>query len=341
MKTVRLQRLEDYIKELFMKLGLSLEDSEITADIYMEMTKRGVGHHDIYNLPSRIEGIINRSLNPKPVFRNLASFGGMEQWDGDNGLGELISHFAMERASSLAMEHGIGMCAMQNSNPYLCSAPYVYQAAKQGCIGIIMAKGVPSMGVPGSAGKIIGQSPIGFAFPVKDEEPVLLDICLAYASGEQLAHSAAENKAIPYWWGVDKDGNPTDSAAELLKGTKYPIGGHKGFGLAILCELLTGVMSGGLILDEDEEKDGIALKSTSHTAIAIRADGLMPMEEYENRSRELIDRIRARSEQIHIPGDGFWEHKQRFERAGEIELKDELIERLNGYASAYGIKELV
>ena len=165
MKTVRLQRLEDYIKELFMKLGLSLEDSEITADIYMEMTKRGVGHHDIYNLPSRIEGIINRSLNPKPVFRNLASFGGMEQWDGDNGLGELISHFAMERASSLAMEHGIGMCAMQNSNHYLCSAPYVYQAAKQGCIGIIMAKGVPSMGVPGSAGKIIGQSPHRFCLP--------------------------------------------------------------------------------------------------------------------------------------------------------------------------------
>ena len=196
------------------------------------------------------------------------------------------------------------------------------------------------MGVPGAKGNVVGQSPIGYAFPTGGGWPVMLDICLAYASGEQLMHKAKDGIPVPAWWGVDRQGEPTTDAAELLKGTKYPIGGHKGFGLAILCELLTGVLSGGLILDEGQDEPGIAARSTSHTAIAVKADALMDMSEYSARSAELIDRMVARSEGVHIPGQGSWNKTREFEARGTIEIKNELVEKLNEYAAEFGVGRL-
>lgn len=337
MRNITLKNLEQYIQEIMEKMGLTAEESAVMADIYMETTKRGVGHHDIYNLPSRLEALESGKVNRAPEFRKLSEFGALEQWDGDNGLGELICHHCMGRAIALAKDHGIGLCAVKNSNHYLCSAPYVLQAAREGYIGFIIAKGVPTMGVPGVKGKVVGQSPVGYAFPTGDVDPVMLDMCLAYVSGEQLARMASQGLPVPWWWGVDRDGRETDSAQALMGGTKYGIGEHKGFGLAVLCELLTGVLSGGLILDEDEDKPGIRARSTSHTAIAIKADGLMSREEYDSRSRELTRRIRARGEGVHIPGDASWQSRRELEAAGEITLSDGLADKLAEYGRRYGV----
>jgi LDH2 family malate/lactate/ureidoglycolate dehydrogenase len=167
-----------------------------------------------------------------------------------------------------------------------------------------------------------------------------MDICLAYASSEQLMQKAREGIPVPLWWGVDRDGKPTTDAAELLRGTKYPIGEHKGFGLALLCELLTGVMSGGLILDENEKEEGIAAKSTSHTAMAIKADALMDREEYDARTAKLISRLLARAGDIHIPGQGSYKNSRKLEAAGVIDLKDELYHKLCAYAEEFQIETL-
>ena len=337
MVAIRIEDLRRYVGDLMEKLGVPAEESKVMADIYLETTLRGVGHHDIHNLPSRVEALQAGRIQARPSYRKLAAFGALERWDGGNGLGELINHFSMQRAVDLAKEHGIGMCAVQNSNHYLCSAPFVMQAARQGCIGLIIAKGVPTMGMPGIQGNLVGQSPMGFAFPVGGREAVMLDICLAYASGEQLVQRARNGIPVPSWWGTDKNGEPTTDAGELLQGTKYPIGEHKGFGLAILCELLTGVLSGGLILDEDADKEGVASRSTSHTAIAIRTDALLTQEEYAARSGELIERILTRAGGVHIPGDASWEKRKNFEAAGSIPLEEQLLERLNGYAQTYHV----
>jgi LDH2 family malate/lactate/ureidoglycolate dehydrogenase len=112
---------------------------------------------------------------------------------------------------------------------------------------------------------------------------------------------------------------------------------HKGFGLAILCELLTGVLSGGEILDENADQPYLATRSTSHTAIAIKADALMQMDTYEQRSSELIERLQARSQGVHIPGEGSWKSKAALESAGAINLTQELCDKLNMYAMEFGL----
>ncbi|MGH0052274.1 MAG: Ldh family oxidoreductase [Sphaerochaetaceae bacterium] len=340
MYTVAFTTLKSFMHDILKKLGMEESNIETIVDIYIEATKRGVGHHDIHNFLSRVDVLRTKKVTINPEFSLLASYGCMESWDGDNGLGELVNTFLMQRAVKLAQDFGIGFATVRNSNHYLASAPYTMQAARQGYIGMIIAKGLPSMGVPGVKGNVIGQSPIGFAFPTKYEWPVMLDICLAYASTEQLFQRAREKQPVPEWWGVGPDGQPTTNAEELLQGTKYPIGEHKGFGLALLCELLTGVFSQGLILDEQETAD-IAWKSTSHTAIAIKADALMAMEDYTTRSSTLIDRIDARAPGIHIPGQQSYRKKVAYERSSSFDVSDDLFEKLNQCAKALNVKALL
>lgn len=337
MAAVTFKQLNRFMYALLKTFGMTESNIRIIVDIYLEITKRGVGHHDIYDFPGRVEMLRTGKVTVNPEFKLLSSYGCMESWDGDNGLGELINTFLMRRAVSLAQDHGIGFCTVRNSNHYLASSPYTMQAAQLGYIGMIIAKGVPSMGVPGAEGNVVGQSPVGFAFPTKYKWPVMLDICLAYASGGQLVQRAKENQPVPEWWGVGPDGQITTDAEALLRGTKYPIGEHKGFGLAILCELLTGVFSQGLILDEQANAD-MAWKSTSHTAIAIKADALMDMDEYITRSSDLIDRIDARSPGIHIPGHGSYKNKTKYEQSQSIEITDDLLAKLNKCAEALNVQ---
>jgi len=336
MAFVLFEDLKIFITALLAGLGVPEENAAAAARVYIQATKRGAGHHDVTMLPMRIQALREGRINPKPQPKLLASFGGMERWDADNGLGEVVNTFSMQRAVDLASKHGIGFCALCNSNHFLCSAPYVAQAAERGYIGLIISKGAPTMGVPGSPRSVIGQSPIGYAFPTEAQWPVLLDISLAYASGLALMERAKTGTPVPPWWGADPRGQPTTDAEALLKGVRYPIGEHKGFGLAILCELLTGVLSGGRILDENEEEEFKYARSPAHTTIAIKTDALMTESEYLSRSNELIDRIRGRWEGVRIPGQSSWEKRRAMEAAGGVELSDSLIDVLNGYAGECG-----
>ncbi len=336
MKKVTFTELNRYLKEMWSAMGASEGDSEIMANIFTETTKRGIGHHDIHNFPSRIDRVCSGMINPNPKLTKISEFGAMESWDGDHGTGEILNHFIMERAMDLAAKFGIGLITIRNSNHYLCSAPYVEQAARNGYVGFVMAKAGTAMGMPGIKGNVIGQAPIGYAFPTEEENPVMMDICLAYIAGEPLQIRAEHHIPIPDYWGADKEGKSTTCAADIINGgVKYPIGLHKGFGLALLSELLTGVFSMGAILDEGEDEP--IYKGTSHTAIAIKTDALMNKEIYEKRSHELVDRLRKRSEKIHIPGEGSWKRTAAYNACGYLDLEEELLEKLNSYAKKYGV----
>ncbi|MEY8355855.1 Ldh family oxidoreductase [Lachnospiraceae bacterium 54-53] len=325
---VSIPYLNTVMTDILTALKLPQKDIRTVVDLYIDASGRGVGHHDISCFPDRVEMLRRGEINPYPAMRKLSFFGGMESWDGDNGLGEVLCTHIMNRAVVQAQKHGMGFCTVRKSNHYLAGSPYVLLAARSGCIGIIMAKGLPTMGLPGTGKNVIGQSPVAFSFPTENSWPVLMDICLAYASGGKLAQKAEAGEEIPGWWGCTEKGEATTDPARLLRGIKYPIGEHKGFGLALLCELLTGVMSRGLILDEEENAPHAGLRSSSHTAIAIKTDALMKQEAYLERSGELLRRILGRSEQVRIPGKRAYEARKDRESKGTADVPEETMARL-------------
>lgn len=336
MAWITLPALERYLDEVLLALGMAETNREAVKRVFLFNTARGMGHHDINDFEMHLRPLLAGKVAVNPELRLLASFGCQEQWDGGNGMGAVACTHAMRRAVELAREHGMGLCAMRNTNHYLSSAPYTQLAAEQDCIGLIIAKAGPSMGLPGYRGNIVGQSPNGFAFGTAQGDTVALDGCLAYVSMHgNLNKAVAEHRKVPAWWGADENGTPTDDPVAMLKGTRYPIGEHKGFGYALLCEALTGVLSGGAVLDQSQAESGVA-SVMSHTAIAIRADALMSREEFLARTAELVQRVRARAEGVRIPGEASNRKRAEVQSRDGLKLDDALIERLNTLATECG-----
>ena len=339
MAKVSLNELRRWLELTLARLGMTAPNAATVADTVMRATLRGVGHHDIYDFPGRLTGLRDGRLNANPEFRALSTFGALESWDGDNGLGELVCSFAMERAMGLADIHGMGLCAVRNSNHYMAAAPYVERASEAGYIGMLLCKGAPTMGAPGRTDKVIGTLPMGFAVPTDHGYPIMLDACMAYASFGVLRERMEKGEPVPAYWGFDRDGRPTEDPAALAQGTRLPIGGHKGFGIAILGEVLTALLSEGCIVDEIDGINGQAAP-TSHTAIAIKVGALMDPERFRARSGELIDRMTARAPDLHVPGQGSFARKTAMLADGSVELKDALLDAFDAFCGECGFEKL-
>lgn len=336
---IKLESIENYLQQQFKVLGFNEENANTATDVFMRSTLHNIGHHDIYFMPMHMDMLTNGKVVINPEYKQIASFNCMESWDGGNGIGPVVCSFAMERAMKLADQFGIGFCAMRNTNHFVAAAPYVEAATEKGYISMLLAKGGVSMGMTGRTGNCMSVLPMGFAYETEEDHPMMLDACLAYASMGKLQEMAQKGQATPTWWGLDPTGNPTDDPAAMLKGTRFPIGGHKGFGLAMLGEVLTGVMAQGCILDQKATDDGLTNWS-SHTAIAIKADALMDMAKFKHRTNILSERVRDLSPGIHLPGDGASKQHKTMVDQGYIELSEQLVETLNGYAKQYDISGL-
>ena len=339
MKTVELVRLRAFIRDAFLACGVSGDDSAAAAEIFMRATLRGIGHHDVRDLPSRFDGLLEGRINAAPEYRRLGAFRTMETWDVDRGLGEVTCSFAMERAMRLADEYGIGMCFIRNSNHFLAAAPYVELAAEDGYVAVLWCKGGMNMGTTGRTENCIGSLPMGYAFDAGGEAPVVFDACLAYTSHGELRARAARGEPVEPWWGVDAEGKPTTDAAKLLAGTRMAIGGHKGYALSMLGEVLSGVFTGGWIMDlppADERVDN----HWGHTALVIKPEAIMDANTFRQRTATLLERADALAPGVHIPGQGSHRRKASMLSRGTVELEDGIAVRLDEMAERLTISKL-
>lgn len=338
MQSVSIDRLRACCEAVFSACNMTDENARLTADVYIRATLRGLGHHDISELPGRIKKIEDGEVEANPVFRRIAGFQAMESYDAGNGLGELCCVLGMERAMALADRFGIGLVAMRNTNHFLAGAPYTEIAAEKGYIGLILAKGGVSMGMTG-AKQCMSALPMSFAYPAGEDYPVLLDACMAYASFGQLWQKAGTGEQVKPWWGCDSQGNPTTDPMELAKGVRYPIGQYKGFGLAMLGEVLTAVLSQGCVLDQEKSWDSGCTHPDAHTAIAIKTDALLSKEEFEAQTQYMSARARQLSgTDLHIPGDASRSKVQTAMETGNVALDAHVVDNLTRLGKKYGLE---
>jgi len=331
-------RLRQVIDEMLRVAGLPERDAAVVADVFMRATLRGVGHHDISDLPGRLGALLSRSINPVPDIRLKSKKAAVEVYNGDNGLGELHGMFVMRRALALAKEYGVGVCGIHNSNHFLAASPYAELAAEEGMLGYIITRGSPAMGAPGRLEKVSGAAPQGFAAPTGDDHPLMFDACIAHASFGVLSEKARGGEKVPPHWGLDGRGLPTDDPEAIINGSRQPIGGHKGFGLSILGELLTGILTGGPVIDAQEEDTG-KTNVPSHTAICLDIGGLHGRERFVSHVHEMTSRMRARAEGLTLPGDRSGRSREAL-FAGGVEISNELLGQFNTFRREHGLTEI-
>lgn len=278
------ESLLEFVTVLFRRAGMSQEDAAGAADVLVEADLVGADSHGVcYSLAGRVRGLISGNLNPSPDIRIVHETPSTALVDGDNGLGLTASRRAMDIAIAKAHEVGTGTVALRNSNHCGMIAYYPMMALSHDMIGLAMST-TPGASIAPTFAKdpVMGTNPIGFAVPANEEVPVVLDIATSVVASGKISIARALGINIPEGWQVDEDGKPVTDVSATKGSRGLPLGGtrelgsHKGYGLALMVDVLCGALSGngaGFMLTVP--------RSCSQYFQAIRIDAFRPADEFK------------------------------------------------------------
>jgi len=244
---------------------------------------------------------------------------------------------ALEIAITKAIQSGIGFVTVGNSNHFGAMAPYGFAATVAGLILISGTTASPSMTPFGGRDLKLGNNPMGFAAPRKGGAPFLLDMAMSIAARGKMRKLRDAGEPMPLGWALDADGNPTTDAQAGLEGFIQFIGGHKGYGLALAMDVLSGVLSGGRFLDDvgdmwaEDEPQGV-----SHFFIALNPATVMERDIFDERMAAFADKIKqsapfAEGGEVLLPGEIEY-RTMEIRRLDGIPLVTELLARVRALA---------
>ena len=239
------EKLKSEFKRVLLSLNFPEEKAEQCATIFAENSRDGVYTHGLNRFPTFVEYIKNGLVIPGAEPSKEGSFGAIEQWEGHLGAGILNATFCMDRAISLAKEHGIGCVAIKNTNHWMRGGTYGWQAADAGLIGICFTNTIANMPPWGGIDPRLGNNPLIIAVPRKDGH-VVLDMAISQYSFGKLNLYKSKNEQLPLAGGYDTEGNLTTDPAAIIESQRpLPIGFWKGSGLSLVLDLLATVLSQG------------------------------------------------------------------------------------------------
>ena len=329
--TVSAEALTAFIVSVLEALQMSPANASLTADLMVRTDLRGVDSHGIGMLPRYLEwtraGFVNPAAEPVVARDELAT----ALVDGQKGLGHPASVLAMNLAIAKAATYGIGIVAVRNSNHFGACANYSMMALERGMLGLAVTNSPFVAMVPTFAKKpMMGTNPLSFAAPAARHSPFVLDMATTTVAVGKLTIASRWNKPIPEGWGLDAEGRPTTSAQEVLAsrllsplGGSRELGSHKGYGLGVMVDILSGVLSGAVYGDVLDRKGARGRKesNTGHCFAAIDIERFRPLEDF---TASMDDMLQALHDTPRAEG------QERVYTAGEPEAETERLRRIQG-----------
>ncbi len=324
--------------------GMSPEDAHVTAMVLAETDAYGTHSHGTKNLRMYIEKINAGGLSPTARPEIVSEGGAFAIMDAQDAMGMVASYEAMNKAIELAEKNGIGFVTVKNSCHFGAAGYYANMAAAKGMIGIAMSNTDPNMTVPGGKGEIIGNSPFAYAVPAGTHKPIFLDIAMSATAALKINQAKADKKPIPDTWLVDNEGVPTtDPSYYQNGGALQPMAAHKGYGLSLLVDILSGMLSGGATTQ------GIASwcfdlptkNAASHAFLVFNIDAMQPKEAFLQRTDAYIDDVKSApkakgKDAIYMPGEIEWMKKETADAQG-IPMPDDVVGSLEMLAESTGL----
>jgi LDH2 family malate/lactate/ureidoglycolate dehydrogenase len=227
----------------------------------------------------------------------------------------------MRAAMTRAGRFGIGACLATETTHWGRAHAYACLAAGEGFIGICTTNAIPNMLAPASSQPVLGNNPLAIAAPRGGgRHPVVLDIAMSQAALGRVATAQREGLAVPIGWGLDGEGHPTNDASAILASRNLlPMGGHKGAGLSLMLEILTGALGGSLLSHEVVQADASGLDAgASKLFVAIDVGAFGDLVRFEARIDELAAHLRegASEPDAVFPGTRGWQTRAEYERDG-------------------------
>jgi len=351
--------LRDFCARVFEKMDVPPEDAALTADVLVVASLRGIDSHGVARLKRYVNGLRDGMMVARPKIEIVHQTPCTALVDGGAGLGQTVGVRSMKLAIKKAREMGVGFVAVRNSNHYGIAAYYSIMALEQEMIGISMTNA--SMLVVPTFGKdaMLGTNPISVAVPAGQERPFVLDMATSVVTQGRLEEYDRQDKSFPLTWATDERGVPTSDAARVLKnvlaragggilplgGAREEDGGHKGYGLALLVDILCGVLAGAgyatTIYPRDEEGRPLPA-NVGHFFGAIRVDAFRPLDEFKATMDDIIRRLKGSAkaegaERIYIHGEKEFEEEERRRREG-IPLHPKTVATMQQIAQELGVE---
>ncbi|MEZ4700013.1 MAG: Ldh family oxidoreductase [Rhodothermales bacterium] len=244
-------RLLGFVESVFIHYEIPAPAAREAARILVSADLRGIDSHGVARLRAYVELLDAGAINPRPDIRILRQTRSTATVDGDNGLGLVVGPYANRLAIEKARDVGSGWVSVCNSNHYGIAGHYPLEALEHGVIGISMTNTGPSVTPLWGAQRMLGTNPIAIAFPGEEEPPIVIDLATSVVAFGKIEIAHRKQEPIPEGWALDREGNPITDPARMMDGglllplgSTRDMGGHKGYGLSAMVDILCGVLSG-------------------------------------------------------------------------------------------------
>ena len=346
MKKVKLTELQEFSKKALVKAGVSEENAKITADTLVGTDMFGVLTHGTKNLSGYIQKMEAGGLDAKAEPTVVCEGPSFAILNGNKAVGMVSAYKAMELAIKKAKETGVAYVGVKNSCHFGAAGYYANLAAKEGLIGLAMSNTDPVIAVPNGCKKAIGTNPFSFAAPDGNGKSIFLDIALSNVAALKVIMAKEKGQEIPDTWLVDEKGLPTtDSSLFPQNASLQPMGAHKGYGLAVLVELLSAVVTGAGMLSEvaSWNLDLSSTNNVGHAFIAIDISKMMPENVYKQRVTQMVEELKNApkaegKDKIFLPGEMEWEKRELALASDEMEITDAHADSLKSLSEKTGIE---
>jgi len=354
METIFRYKREDlmnFVIRYMTKLGVPEEDARIVGKVLICADIRGVESHGMQRLASYYGSRIQKGfMDPKTPYSIITETPTTALIDGGNGCGQVVSHKAMRMAIEKAKQMGLGAITVRNSNHYGIAGYYALMALEQGMIGISLTNSQPLVAPTYGKTAVLGTNPIAIAAPSGDKYPFLLDMATSAVAYGKIQIYEKKHEKIPIGWGVDEDGQPTNDPTKIRPGghgALLPLGGmeitagYKGYGLALMVEILCSVLSGGNFLTQVGGPSRPTPTGVSHFFMAINIESFRSVYDFKLSMDEMITLLKQSPlavgrEEILVAGEKEFEDA-KFNRTHGVPLMKPIVDDLKAEGEKIGV----
>jgi len=302
-------KLEAFMKDVFIKIGVPPEDAAVCADVLIESDKRGIDSHGVGRFkPIYIDRIKDGIQNPVTQFEVIKDHLATAVIDGHDGMGQVIGKKSMQMAIDKAKQHGLGMVVVRNSTHYGIAGYYASMAVKAGMIGITGTNARPSIAPTFGIENMLGTNPLTVGMPSDEDFPFILDCATSVSQRGKIEHYERIGKIMPEGWVINDDGSsetdPSKALTGLTKGTSAlaPLGGlgedtagYKGYGYATIVEVLSAALQQGQFLKALNGFDANGKKIPYHLGhffIAIDISAFVELDKFKKTTGDILRELR-------------------------------------------------
>jgi L-2-hydroxycarboxylate dehydrogenase (NAD+) len=329
--------LQSFILDVLLKLGVPAGDAQTCTEVIITSDLRGIESHGIGRLRYYYDRIVSGQHRVKTEIQVIRESPTTVVLDGQHGMGMVIAKRAMQMAIEKARDYGMGSAAVRNSTHFGIAGYYPLMAVREGMVGLTVTNARPAMAPTFGVQPLLGTNPIAFGAPTDEEFPFLFDGATPITQRGKIEVLEREEKPVPTGWITDENNQPMTDTAKVLNGLTRGtaallplggegelLGGHKGYGLGSMVEILSAALQGGTFLsgltgmNTDGEKVPYRV---GHFFMAINIEAFTDLEEFKTTTGKILRELRSSRK---APG------QKRIYTAGEKEFENEKRVRLEG-----------